>query len=544
MSNNILKDQDPIYVTDSRLLKPIIPRPVLRGASSILYKQWPSTAASKSGITFSCQTPLPGAEIDRCIQILCPMRVTTTAVWGPSENNQYLAQPQKIGIRSYPIQKALSSVNITLNNHAFTLNIGEILSGLEHFNTSRKLKLLEYSKCATYGTCQSQAFDDIRSGIRSGLAPYVSSISGIAPQNFPFTVYTNTPATVGNLYTAECVIDLVSIEPIFLAPFYWGEWDDNFGALRDIKTLDVNLAFKTTNPGFRVIAIQNTNSISNADRGGVITGDFQVKFTSDDNFTYSDLEPKLLVNYLKAQVPAKAEPKTMYPYYHINTYKKNHNSAVSTFTDAVIRSDNIMLSKLPSKIYIWARKPDSVFDADPFTPDAFCAIENVNMYWNNKSVLSEAHKGQLYDLSVKNGLQLEYGTYSGYRLNNETTGANFGNPLEQFGGTGSLLCLDPLDLGLDNSLIVSPNNEQIPLQVEVTIKNIAAGSFIPTLYVLVLTDGIMQIQDGVVTTHVGIADTDVSLEAQYQVAPPKRSGNYVGNYKIDIPMLIKGQIRR
>jgi len=430
---SILKDQDPVLVTDSRLLKKPVPRPILRGATSILYKQWPATTASPSAIHFSTHLPVPRAEIDRQIQVLVPVRASITAVWSAAQNLQYLAEPQKIGIRSYPIHKALERIDLTINNHGFSFNSGEIISGLEHFNTSRKLKLLEYSKCATYGTCQSQAFDDIRSGIRSGLAPYVSSISGIAPQNFPFTVYLNQQATSGNSYTAIATVDFVSIEALFVSPLYWGAADDNYEAFAGVDTIDVSLYFNSTNPQFRMIAIQNTNSVSNEDRGGTITGSLQVTFTSADNYTYSDLSPKLFITYLKQQCPMPIDKPILYPYYHLNTYRSVHSSTVTTNSTAIVSSDQILLSKLPTRIYIWARKPDSTFEADPFTPDAFCGIENLKIMWNNRIVLSEAHKGQLYDMSIKNGLQYEYGTWCGYKLNNENSAADsFGMSASQF----------------------------------------------------------------------------------------------------------------
>ena len=141
----MLKNKDSIIVTDSRLINRTLPTPIIRGAKKMLYKQWDSMTNGSGDISFSCPLPVPNAEIDRNIQILCPCRVTVSAVWSIAQDGQYLAEPNQIGIRSYPIQKALERIDMRLNNHGFSINIGDIISGLEHFNTSRKLKLLEYS---------------------------------------------------------------------------------------------------------------------------------------------------------------------------------------------------------------------------------------------------------------------------------------------------------------------------------------------------------------------------------------------------------------
>ena len=540
-STGLLKDA--VIVTDSRLLEKTVHRPVLEGASEILYKTWEPTSASNSGITFSCNTPLQGAEIDRNIQILVPCRVSCSAVWTAGQNGQYLAQPNKIGIRSYPIHKALNVLELGLNNQRFRVNIGEIITGLEHLNTSRKLKLLEYSKSATYGTCQSQRFSDMNLGIRSGLSTFEDSISGISPQNFPFTVYSNTPAAVGNTYTASCTIDLVSIESLWLSPCYWGDWENNFDAFCNVSHLDCNLKF-CSNPAFRMIAIDNTDANGN-DRGGTVNGNLQVSFTASDNFSYSDLEPRLFVQYIKPQHPRSIEKPIVYPYYQIDNFKTTHKTTIASYSSDVIEFNDILLHKLPSKIYIWARKPNSTFLSDPFTPDCFLGIDKLELFWNNRTVLSEAHKGQLYDLSVKNGLQLEYAQWSGYLLNkNLNVLGNFGTQPAQFGGTGAIFCVDPLDLGLDSQIAYDPNCS-IPFGIKATCKNLTTDSITPELHVVVLYDGIMINDHGAIRTQLGIAETKLGASdvLAIKTSVPKKIGNH-GDYKIDVPTLMRKNLKR
>lgn len=541
---SLLKDKQAVYVTDSRLIAKETPRPILRGAKEILYKSWAPTGASNSLIQFSCPTPLQGAEIDRNIRILCPARITCSAVWDSDQNGQYLAQPNKIGIRSYPLLKAAERIDVGLNTKQFNLNIGSIVSAIEHFSTSRALKLLEYSTTSTYGTCQSQRFSDMNLGIRSGLSTFEDSISGIAPQNFPFTVYQNTAAAVGNDYTATCIIDLVTVEDIWVSPLHWGSAQDNYDAFVGISTFDLGLKLQNDNPGFRMIAIDNTDN-TGTDRAGTITGDLQVTFTSADNFSYSgETQPKLLMQYIKPQDPRPIDKPIIYPYYQTDQFVHRHDASINAGSTDVISPRDILLHKLPSKIFIYARKPNSTFSADPFTPDAFTSIENIKLFWNNRTVLSEAHKSALYELSVKNALQYEYAAWSGYPLNkNQNVLGNFGTSTAQFAGTGAILCLDPLDLGLDDALTYDPN-QSITFGADVTVKNIAPDAFTPELYIVVLYDGVMELSDGVVRTELGIAETKLNKGDYPRVAVAKRIGSHIAEYKFDIPSLIRKDLKR
>lgn len=101
-----------------------------------------------------------------------------------------------------------------------------------------------------------------------------------------------------------------------------------------------------------------------------------------------------------------------------------------------------------------------------------------------------------------------------------------------------------MDLGLDDALTYDPN-AQIELQVDATIRNLAAGTITPHLFVIVLTDGVMKIENGVVSTHVGIAETKFDPSKDCVAAMKgQRSGSYKGDYKFDVPTLINKRLER
>jgi len=456
------------------------------------------------------------SEIVRNINLLVPVRLTITKTNVP--NGTFLLNPNLCNLRSYPIQKALSKMSVTLNAKTFQVNLGDCLSALEHFNTSVTLKQIEYSKCPTYGCCQAQKFSNLPSGTRSELALYADSISGIAPQNFPFTVVSQTNnAGVAPTGTAVSVVEFVSCESIWLSPLYWGNSDHNYAAISGIYTMDFQFDF-LPNAGFRMIAIDNEDATLPLGLTGTTSVVMKCDFVASDNFSYSELRPKLLIQLLQPEVAIRKDLPYENEYYQLDTYKNTADASVVAAAQITIASPEMSFTRLPTKFWIFARKPLSTFLADPFTPDCFMAIENLSVQWNTRNCLSTAHKSQLYDISVRNGLQMDYTAWSGMGINTAASADNgFGTSAEQYSGTGSVVCLDALDLGLSSDISQNMHN-QIQMQVTATFKNISVDTFTPELVIVVLTDGLFRIHDGLVETELGVLDT--RLEDPIKAADP------------------------
>ena len=518
-----------VIVTDSRLLQQKIYVPKLQGASNILYKQWTAAGISTNAITFVCPNPDSNLEIDRNINLLVPVRLSFAM--DDVAVGTYLLEPNLCNLRSYPIQKALSQIQMTINNHSMVIQIGDIISALENYNTSTVLKNLEYSTTSTYGSGQSQKFSNLPQGSRSELALYTDSICGIAPQSFPFTVVSQNPGA-GAGPGATAVIDFVSTESVFLSPLYWGSADDNFQALSGVNNMNFTFNFQE-NAGFRMFAIDPNSSFPLG--SGAITVSEQYSFVASDNFSYSDKEPKLLMQYIRPQIALPAGTPCELPYYSLDQYPTTHTSTVAAQVESIIKTKDITLPRMPSKIFIFARKPNSVFTANPFTPDANMAIEKISVTWNTRNVLSTAHKSQLYQISVKNGVQMDYTSWSGYGINDSTSAFfGFGMTAHQYGGTGSIICLDVLDLGISDDMSQYPEH-QISLQIDATVKNIATDTFTPVLYVVTLCDGIMSIVDGIVSSQLGVTDTILSdpiRSKDPELVSQRKAGYFGGAHKI------------
>src|SRR5690606_20154775 len=93
----------------------------------------------------------------------------------------------------------------------------------------------EYSTGFSYAD-QSQEYNDLVGSVRNPLGSYsdhyADDISGRATL---FTVVSNTPS--------EAVIDMVSVEPIFMNPWYFGKTEANLGGTVFIGLINIDFNF-------------------------------------------------------------------------------------------------------------------------------------------------------------------------------------------------------------------------------------------------------------------------------------------------------------
>ena len=490
-------------IQDIRLKPQLQADPVLRGAKEIYYAQFLGNGDS-SGLTFNCPPKTPYSEIDRHMQIVVPVRITITIPTGvpPAE---YIMDNDRCNFRSYPIHKALESMTMSINNQSFSVRLGPFVAGIEHYNTSRRLKLLNYSKTPTYGCCQCQNFHDLDSGTRSELTFFANSLAGIAPQNFPFTVVSNTNTGTGS---ATAVIDALFIESIWLSPLQCGEWFDDEQAFKGIRNLSFNFKF-LPNAGNRMLAVDSYYLNSIPGSAATPTTTMQIGFSGAEAtpFSYADLKPKLLINFLEPQCGKPSIEPNYLRQFEFQHYTKSHTTTLAAAAQLELATDYIKLNARPRKFYIFVQRPLSDFTDSPYHPDVFFGIESLEIEWNGVTIFAGAHMAQIYDICVKNGLQLEYATWRGLGYNNGIAGGSgYATSANQFASTGTVICLDVMDMGLSEQF-TSTKTTQFTIRVKVTTKNIAKVAQTPVLNLVVLTDYMIKMEKQNIETKIHPAVT-------------------------------------
>ena len=535
-----LERVNPITVHDPRIIQSDRTFPVLKGGEQVLYKVYTTTNISSSSVTFHCPPPSSNVYVDRRIHLRLPVRLSiavTTA--NLMADGKYLIANGCFAIRSFPLQKAMETVQMVINNQAMSVNIGDIISCLEHFNVSMKLRAIDYSKCATYPIDGCQQFGDVNGLLKSPLLPATAVADLNVPRGAPFAVVTGGATQTASNDSPLTVIDFVSCEPLFLSPLYWGESSLNNSAFYGVKTMDFTFNF-VSNAGNRMISIDPTTlfTAGDADTTRASSLSASVSFGPfagvSPAFTYSaESTPALLFQYITPQLVDRGNAMQQvlnYPYSNIERYPTDYSApAVSALGVAgaavTMNSTNVQLSSIPTKIYVFARANNTQMQLNPYTPDSFMRLESFNMQWGNRSgLLAQASRQQLYDISVRAGCTQSYADWAGIAQQRGATPASYVSTVptgvvgvaQTYFGTGTLLAIDPVDLGLDS--VDAPGKlDQITLQINGTWSNLGQYAMNGcTLYVVCVSAGVFTLFNGQASSLIGILNSNDILNSHAQ----------------------------
>jgi len=480
-----------------------------------------------------------------------------------------------MAIRSFPLQKAMETVQMTINNQSMSVNIGDILSALEHFNISDKLRQVDFSKCATYPCCQFQNFFDsynetansaaLPSANNTGLPQYYRQIKselclwsesplGSVQKQMPFVV-TNNQIVASNAIATASVIQFVSTEPLFLSPLYWGDCEHDDAAFYGVNNMSFTFNFQS-NAGNRMLAIDalaanlaSTDTEAGA-RALAITTSVSFNATLNSKLTnVGSYEAALLFQYITPQLVDRGQSMNKvlnYPYFNIERWPGSSQQSPTTLATATFTSNNVQLSSIPSKVYIFVRPTNASLQANPCIPDCFARIEKVNIQWGNRSgLLASASIQQLYDISVRAGCCLSYNDWAAVPMAKNLTSSTFGGT--HVYGTGSVLAIDPIDLGLDS--IDAPGKlQKTSLYVSCDIRNMGAATQAMELYVVAVSQGIFTLFNGQASSLIGVLNSNDVLNAHEQTAGRMVSyadarrmygGNFLSDIKADLQGLLK-----
>lgn len=530
----------PVTVHDPRVVQQERVQPVLKGGQEVLYKAYTTNSISSSSITFHCPPPSQHLYVDRKVHLRLPVTITipAQAVTGIVAD-KYMIDADKFAIRSFPLQKAMETIQMTINNQSMSINIGDMLSALEHFNMSNKLRTIDFSKCATYPCSASQVFGALSAGsARSPMAEWEDAAWGEVPKKPSFTVSAN-PITTEDA-SSECTLSFVSTEPLFLSPLFWGDCADNDSAFYGVKTMDFTFNF-VGSAGNRMIAIDGNGIWANDADARASTLRCEASFNS----AVDGESAALLFQYITPQLVDRGSSMQKvlnYPYVSIERYLNNVsvNSIASGSSLGSLSSNNVQLNSVPSKLYIFGRLSKSQLQKNPYSPDCFIQLKNLQLQWGNRSgLLGSASEQQRYDIAVRAGCTLSYADWACLPLNNDTAGADYGKAAQQYRGCGTIQAIDPIDLGLD-SLCAPGKLDQITLQVQCDATNYSGITVNDVDFMVVaVSQGIFTLFNGQASSLIGVLNSNDILNSHEQTASELISyadarSMYGGNFLSDL----------
>ena len=483
--------------------------PVINGSSSNNYQTFNAQAATGTAqMQFNVQIPSLQTAVSRHFLVQSNVTLKISFAAGPWAANQVLfSYGTTNSLQAFPLNSLYNTVQSNLNNATVSVNSRDVLAGL--------LKMYNYRELAQYNSLCPSLPDSFYLNYEDGLGSNNNVLSNYSnggfdkkfqPRGcFPVTMYDSDMNSLNSLQvkadgngTAPAFVYLkfTTTEPLlFLSPYISAHSNNqaSFLGLNNL-TLTMNMG-----DGSRVM--------SNSSYGTLANGDTNVATISAVDYVNYDTA-KLLLNLLTIppSMFAKIEPKNVVNYNQYTSYNFSSGASIPAKSSSTVSFNNIQLNQIPTKLLIFARKSQlSSYDSN-----SFMVIQSVSINFCNKSgLLSSASQSQLYDMSVRNGLQMNYYEYSGSGVSNNSTGVPTSMPT-----IGSILTVDPsLDLSID-AQYANGSGGQFNMQFDVQLYNQASVAVTPTIYLVVVNSGIFTTENGSSSFLTGLLNQEMVLETK------------------------------
>jgi len=511
------------------------------GPASVIYQKYQPNSNSTSSTLFNVNVPSENTLVDRNIHIQATVSCyyETAIVAGATVANGN-AVIFKVVPSAFPLNQALQSASLTLNNSKLSVQTQDILPVyLKQFHQkflSKNCQMTPSFVDKYYGKVASAVVNDGASSYMSGIesGDKDSDTVGRFNENFTVSVYlgsvvaANLVAPVNGLYTvlndaAGAVATNVIVvctatvsEPLLGLPTAVMKEDES--NYLGINNLELLLQWNDMRNVFNI----SGSNVWRSYAGGVT-----------DRLVISDAA-KLNLKYmsLHASQYAKLNSKNVLPYDEIVSYKKLFTvTAAGTQT-----TDVISMRQIPNYIYMVV-KPQYNSQKTQFSNHLCFPITGLNITFNNVSgLLTSYSQYDLFQMSRRNGSQQTWGEFRGVVKNKSGV---------ESAGIGSIIVIDcNRDLGLSDFL-ASGSLGQFSFQATVTFNNITCHTFGPGT-TAATADNFQDIKiaticnyGGILINDKGSSSTMSGLLTKQAVLESKSGSNPTINYE-DINEMVGG----
>jgi hypothetical protein len=431
---------------------------VLKGASRVTpvtltadsYQLGPSVPTNAS---WNVTPPSNQTVVDRFVRVRYYLDITSTG--------GNFVPYSKDALRQFPASSIIDVTSVSINGETVSDNTKRKLHAMLCFGNTAEDRSKSWSTTA--------AQPDSYQKYNDWAQPYGGSARN------PLAAWgecSAEPSRGGYEYVSSTAtnVRVIVTEPLFISPFYQGLGSQEEGFV-NVNDLSINLRFA-----------------SNVGRAW--SHDISSAMTSVSCTFYK--APELLVNYLTPDLLQPIPELQLLPYQKANEYIRSM-SDIPVGGEVTVFSDTIRLSQIPRKIYLWARRSDA---SESFiTSDSFPSIERVSVSWGNQSgLLASAGKEELFEISRRNGCNLDFPSWSKKR--------------------GSVLCLE---MGKDIGLLDSeaPGLQgSYNIQVEIVFKNQDTSIYLkPEFVMCTCSDGVFSIGPNTARASLGNLTQQQILQA-------------------------------
>lgn len=435
------------------------------GAQNVSYTPLTSSSNSTQTTSFSLNNIADRVSRDKrlCMSLTAQFTLTCTntagtpqTLFNPTSNN--------LGFKQYPLNRCVGTIQHQINQASYSLNTNQIIDSIARIQ-------LATDNADFYNNTQPDNITNYGDAAGSNLnpiLPYSSSIVGdgiYKPRSNNIDVSGNSLTSAG---TPQIVVITCTIYEPLISPF------NNIGKKNQHGLYAItgeNITINWVNDLFNNMLAANPNPL-------ITINSVVPSFGQSSTLNCIYLTP--YPSFFK-ELPQKS-------YSHYNNYTINTQTITQTlapFTQLTAFSTQVAtFTNVPSKILIYIK--DSAGVPLISTPDRYLQINSISCTFDNGNPqLSTCSTDQLYDISVRNGLEMPRDCFAQRNL----------QPLAATGiyGCGSVLVLDPaLDLGIREG-ITDNSAGRFVFQATINATNATADTFSNLVcYVIGINDAVLE----------------------------------------------------
>lgn len=524
-------DIEKLAVFDSRIVQSRPKYAVEKGALSLTNAPFNAIAASASQHTYNIYVPSENVYVDRAVEWSSTAYLTfNVLLTAPILGQQVAVLGRDWSLCAFPLNSLCSTLTATINDTTTVINSQDVLTEV--------LRLTDYKKNRLQRTCPTKLdryayYSDGNGSINTPIAGYESQTDYSEDGNgvFPGVVYTRpdgvplqrtgtvSPAWPGLINGVAALYDSVngvpvvnastlvavassgggsplpiplyvsfrSTEKLVLSPFVFSdchEWDTGLFGINNIQLI-MNLQAPT-----RLIR-------NNPANGVVVSGPSVAFFNANGSGPFN--QSVVNVQFLTPSLDVPLPPKSVVPYMEFPRYITQYqNGVIQPGETGQIQSQTITLPQIPDLFIIYAKAPSySPQEGDWRFPvatrlDGVSNPLSVN-FDNFSGLLSSVTAEQLYGMSVKNGVDMDWPTWIGLAKSQASL------PPNHLGTSGGNIPLVGGPLVLKPSQDITLQTGQAPslvgnftFQFNLTVKNNTDTAQQPQLYVITVNSGFFE----------------------------------------------------
>lgn len=542
MSADIQKEA----VFDDRIVQSRPRYAVEKGALSLTNAPFNAIASTSSQMTFNVYVPSENVFVDRAVRWSATgrfqMTVTAPAV-APTAGAVIVVPGQDFSVSSFPLNYLCQTMTATINDTTTVINSQDVLLEV--------LRLTDYKKNLLQRTCPTmldkyQSNYVAQQNVNNPMNGYSDAVNDDVVGNgsflgFNFTdpngtlLGTATPAYAGATYnsvngmpvwatgaaagaTAQLYFAITSTEKLVLSPFVFADDCENDTGLFGINNIQLVMNFKS--PGASG-SLRVLKTLGNLGTNNVISA---VTFNQGASGGVW-ISPVLNVQFLTPSLDVPLPAKSVVPYMEFPRYiTQSQNGQIPAYGSpggslGQLQSQTITLPQIPDLLIIYVKANQvsggTAGVADPTDPsycDAYLPIASqfnssvknpLSINFDNFSGLLSSHTTEeLYQMSISNGLEMDWNQWSGLA---RSAGGVTGSSAAGLGATyptipaGGLRPLSGGFLVLKPSKDITLQSGQAPslvgnftLQFNLQVINTYPFAVQPTLYVITANSGFFE----------------------------------------------------